>query len=298
MLSTATVIDHRNRVNRVMMHINRCIDQEIRLDHLADLACYSPFHFIRIFEALMGETPQQYVIRKRMERAGYYLLKNHQRIIDIALDVGYETHNSFCKVFKAHFGISPKRFRDTSTKEWFFKASRFYHPVKAFGVRTTFQPLPIIKTLPPMKVIYIENRGILNGSFLTTANASHKRLMKKIVNHNLENSVEAFVSIYYNRVFSLEDKSALSLTGAIIDREVESFKDIAHCKFPSGRYAIFKHDGPREFMMQTWNKIFLNWLPGSGRRPRNAPTLEIYPQHAASNINARQLTTYLLLPIH
>ena len=161
MQSRATIIDHRHRVKRVMMHINRYIDQEIRLDHLSDLACYSPFHFIRVFEALMGETPQQYVIRKKMERAGFYLLKNDQRIIDIAHDIGYETHNSFCKVFKAHFGISPKRFRDTTTKDWFFKASRYYHPVKGFGVRTTVQPPPIIKTLPPMKVIYVTNRGIL-----------------------------------------------------------------------------------------------------------------------------------------
>ena len=75
MHSPETIIDHRNRIQRVMKHINLNLDNKLPLDSLAEVACFSSFHFIRVFEKLMGETPQQYTIRKRMERAGFYLLK-------------------------------------------------------------------------------------------------------------------------------------------------------------------------------------------------------------------------------
>lgn len=294
----STVVDHRQRVHRVMMHINRNLDNECRLDHLAGLACFSPYHFIRIFETVMGETPQQYVARKRMERAGFYLLEKNQRIVDIALGVGYQTHNSFCKAFKTHFGVSPKRFRDSSSRQWFFKASRFYHPANGFRVRSKVHQLPTIKTLPPFKVVFTENRGISNGSFVKTAQMSFQRLMQNIVDHDMESAVSAYVSIYFDRVFGMEDERALSLTGAIVDRKVNSQGDFGYRGFPGGRYAIFEHNGPREFLMQTWNAIFMNWLPMSGETPRNAPTLEIYPRPVASNNGRSQACTYLLLPIH
>jgi DNA gyrase inhibitor GyrI len=123
-------------------------------------------------------------------------------------------------------------------------------------------------------------------------------LIKKIVNHDLGSTVKAFVSIYFERVFSLEDNRALSLTGAIVDQEIKATGNIGYRSFPSGRYAVFEHYGPREFMMQAWNAIFLNWLPNSGRLHRDAPTLEIYPRRTTSNNDVWQSCTWLLVPIH
>ena len=95
MLSKDTIIDHRQRVQRVVIYINENLGAQLRLDHLSEVACFSPFHFLRVFESLMGETPQQYVIRKKMERAGFYLLKQKKSVTDIALGVAYETPSSF-----------------------------------------------------------------------------------------------------------------------------------------------------------------------------------------------------------
>ncbi|MBW2572160.1 MAG: helix-turn-helix transcriptional regulator, partial [Deltaproteobacteria bacterium] len=141
MHSTETIIDHRRRIRRVMAHINQHLDEKYRLEQLAEVACFSPFHFIRVFETVMGETPQQYVIRKRMERAGLYLLKRDLRITEIAFNVAYETSSSFSKIFKTHFGISPRQFRDTIPEELYYKTN---HPfLSSIAVRNRAGSVPV-----------------------------------------------------------------------------------------------------------------------------------------------------------
>lgn len=67
------------------------------MEELARVACFSSFHFHRIFAAMTGETLADHVRRLRLERA--------------ALDAGYEAHEAFTRAFKAAYGVSPVEFR-------------------------------------------------------------------------------------------------------------------------------------------------------------------------------------------
>jgi len=228
MHSSETIIDHSRRVKRVMIHIGRNIGREIRLDQLADVACYSTFHFIRVFEALMGETPQQFTIRKRMEHAGLYLLEKEQQIIDRAFDVGYETHNAFCKTFKNFYGMSLGRFRDTVSRKWFFKANRFYHPVNQAQTQPGQCVVPVIRTLPKLTIMYIKNKGFLKGPLSESAQDSLNQLTKVITTNNLEKRVKAIVSVYPNRIFSLANDTAFRFKGAISVKQLQR-RSLAPC---------------------------------------------------------------------
>lgn len=298
MHSSETIIDHRQRVTRAMAHINQNLDREILLDQIAEVACYSPFHFLRVFETLLGETPRQYTIRKRMEYAGFYLLEKNQRIIDTAIGVGYETHTAFCKAFKKFYGLSPGRFRDNTSRGWFYKANRFYHPVGGGHTRLAPGPVPTIRTLPRLNIIYYEDHGFLNGPFPSSANESLRILKNIITDHELEQNIAAFVGIYPRRFLSTDDNTAFRLKGAVIDRDIESLKNVNTIGFPPGRYAIYEHYGPYEFTGQSWNRLILGWLPRSGRQPRGSNLFEIYLLPPVSPIHARQLSAYLLLPVH
>ncbi len=156
MQSADTIIDHRRRIRRVTIHIGRNLDKKFRLDQLAEIACFSPFHFIRVFGALMGEPPQQHIIRKRMERAGFYLLKKDLRITDVAFSVAYDTPSSFSKIFKNHFGISPRQFQDTISENCYSKTNHPFRSVTANRNQSLSVPMPIIRSLPSIKVIYGE----------------------------------------------------------------------------------------------------------------------------------------------
>ena len=297
MPTAATINDHRNRVKRVMLHVDRHLDRRCRLEDLAGVACFSTFHFNRVFASVMGEAPHQYVYRKRMERAGFLLLNRRQRIIDIAMDVGYETASAFCKGFKTFGGFSPREFRDKVSKPWFLKTNRPFHPAAGCRHRSGARLMPVIKTLPPLTVVYRENRGIVNGSFLETGLASFQRLTATLIENDLDSAVQTHVGIYPYRFFSLADDMALSYTGAVIDDRRDVPAGIATLVLPGGRYAVFPHQGSYEFLMQTWNAIYLDWLPRSGNGLRDAPPFEIY-LNTVSPEDPLQKSAWILIPIH
>jgi AraC family transcriptional regulator len=297
MQSAETIIDHRQRILRVVIHINNHLDKKLRIDHLSKIACYSPYHFIRVFEDIMGEPPQKYVFRKRMEQAGFNLLRRDWSITDVTFSLAYETPSSFCKCFKNFYGVSPRHFRDTTPKHLYHKT---HHPFRGTYKKQKWPrnaQQPLIKHLPSLKVICIENRGAKAGSFRATAPESLERFENQIIKEDLGCLVGNQVSIYPFRPSGFEDREAHSLVGAIALRITESLDSFNHITLPEGRYAIFNHFGSYDFMMQTWNQAYANWYPRSGRTLRDSPPVEVYLDSRV-NQSPREPKAYLMIPIH
>lgn len=103
---------YKARINRVMDHIERHLDRPLPLDELARVACFSPFHFHRIFSAMTGESLGAFVQRLRLEKAASQILYNRQKpITDVALDCGFSSSAVFARSFRAHFGVSASQWR-------------------------------------------------------------------------------------------------------------------------------------------------------------------------------------------
>ncbi|MCI0727789.1 MAG: AraC family transcriptional regulator, partial [Chloroflexi bacterium] len=92
--------DYRHCIDVVTSYIHSHINGELQLERLAGLAGFSPFHFHRIFAALMGETVAEYVRRVRLAAAVQRLLHSTEPVTGIALAVGYETPAAFAKAFR------------------------------------------------------------------------------------------------------------------------------------------------------------------------------------------------------
>ena len=103
--------DYVKRVLKVLIYIEDHIEEELSMDKLAKVACYSSFHFHRIFQAIVGETVHNYVRRLRLERAAGRLLHTERPVTDIALDAAYETPSAFTRAFKQCMGKSPRNYR-------------------------------------------------------------------------------------------------------------------------------------------------------------------------------------------
>ncbi len=109
-MHTATQRDYRERIIRVLVHIQQHLDEELTLAELADIACFSAFHFHRVFRGMVGEPLGEHIRRIRLERAASRLRFGQQPVLQIALDAGYETHESFTRAFRVLFGKSPSEF--------------------------------------------------------------------------------------------------------------------------------------------------------------------------------------------
>jgi AraC family transcriptional regulator len=95
----------------LLVYIQAHLDEDLSLATLSAQAALSPAHFQRTFRALVGETPKGYVARLRLERAAFRLLIHDATLLDIALDCGFQNHETFTRAFRRRFGMPPNSYR-------------------------------------------------------------------------------------------------------------------------------------------------------------------------------------------
>ncbi len=100
------------RLLPVLVHIQANLDQDLSLEALATRSQLSPFHFHRLFRSAVGETLKQYTQRLRLERAASRLIIHDSTILDVALDSGFQSHETFSREFKRRFQVTPKSYRE------------------------------------------------------------------------------------------------------------------------------------------------------------------------------------------
>ena len=86
-------------------------DEDLSLTALAARAGLSAFHLHRVFSAAAGETPKQFILRLRLERAAILLLRNDDSVLNVALACGFGSHEAFCRAFRRRFGMRPVDYR-------------------------------------------------------------------------------------------------------------------------------------------------------------------------------------------
>ncbi len=90
-MKTTTAADYHERILRTLAYIQAHLDDAPDLDELARVACFSPYHFHRVFRGLVGEPVQEHVRRLRLERAAQRLKLQNEAVTSVALDAGYES---------------------------------------------------------------------------------------------------------------------------------------------------------------------------------------------------------------
>ena len=97
--------EYIRRINKSLEFISSRLDQKLSLEDIAAASHFSPFHFHRIFHGIVGETVNDYVTRKKMEKAARTLICSPElSITDVAELGGFSSSANFAKSFKSYFG--------------------------------------------------------------------------------------------------------------------------------------------------------------------------------------------------
>lgn len=97
-------------------YVRTCYDEDISLEHLAQQAELSKYHFARLFLKETGTTPMKYVAKIRMEAAVRLLRETTLPVAEIADRVGFASGNYFGKVFQYFAGMTPSQFRSSRNR--------------------------------------------------------------------------------------------------------------------------------------------------------------------------------------
>ncbi len=99
------------QIQKTVEYIEEHVSEEMKIEDLASVASLSPFYFQRLFSRLVKKPVNEYIKLRRLAKASEALLSNDERIVEIALSFGFNSHETFTRAFKSAFGITPEEYR-------------------------------------------------------------------------------------------------------------------------------------------------------------------------------------------
>jgi len=283
---TDTVQDHQERINKVLLHLQENLGESLSLEQLARIACFSPFHFHRLFAAYVGEPLSAHIRRLRLERAAVLLRTSNTSITNLALDTGYATSAAFNKAFQQHFHASPTDFRK-SPQINFTVAPKLKSVITA-----SIRMKPKIIDRPEKQAVFVRR----TGAYKESASAAWEAVCRFAYSHRLVQPDREFIGISHDDPqITAEDKLRYDAC-VTVSQPVKPEGEVGVQKIAGGKYAVFLHQGPYDNLVRTYEFIFREWLPTSGEQLREAPSFEVY-LNAPERTKPENLKTQIHIPL-
>ncbi|WP_395757222.1 GyrI-like domain-containing protein [Achromobacter sp. EB05] len=268
---------YAHRLDPVLRWLASHPDADPDLYQLADLACLSPYHFHRVYRAVMGETVNATVQRIRMHRAAVSLGSTGDSLRDVAQRAGYESDAAFNRAFGATFGIPPGRYRATR--------SRPFNPKEPGMYPITIETFPgAVLAALPHRGSYQEIGPVFSRAFMLAASRGLAR-------------PEAIgFGIYFDDPEQVPPAQLRSMAGVSVAPDAELGDELERFEIPATRCAMLTYTGPYNEMDKPYNWMFSEWLPASGMVPADFPMFEQYLNDPRTTPPA-QLQTRICMPL-
>lgn len=284
------------QLEKAVTYIEAHLKEPVRVDEAARYAGYSYYHLTRQFNAVLGESVGNYIRRRKLADAAGQLLHSRRRILDIALDYGFESSEAFSRAFKSIYGISPTAYRKNN-HEFFYaaKPQMNYDRIRHLAANISIHPK--IAEFPPVKTAGLRGQTSLEHNILPKL---WDRLNQSLsgIPHIKQNGrgfgiCEACMegnSLYtmnqqalFSEVVSVEVESYEGLTGPFVPKNIEG-----------GRYAVFTHTGTLARLPHTFDYIWGTWLLTTKEELDFREDFELYDQRFLGYGNAgSQMDIYI-----
>lgn len=125
-------VEWMKAVQKMQEYIEMNIRRKMTLKELADAAGYSPWHAARLFKEITGKTPFEYIRALRLSQAALILRDQDERIIDVAMDFVFDSHEGFTRAFSKAFGLSPSLYNKQTPPIQLFIPQKVFDTYRAF----------------------------------------------------------------------------------------------------------------------------------------------------------------------
>ncbi len=259
---------YETRILKAIDYIGKHFDEPLTLDELCKIACFSKFHFHRLFTSLTGLSVKQYIRWLKLKRAASQLMiEKRKPILTIAIDAGFESHEAFTKVFKKYCGVSPKVFRTQGDwSKWQSVPYRLPHKGEIM-INVT------IENMPKRRLALIEHRGNPSG----LGDSVHKLItwaQDQPISLKPQPG-ECFGFAYDDPATTKAEDFRFDL-GITIPPQLKLTNTVVEKYLPEGRYATAMHKGSRDDIAKTVYMLYRDWLPNSEEELADLPCIFRY----------------------
>jgi AraC family transcriptional regulator len=256
------------------------LDPRSTLQDLAKRAGWSRFHLHRAFRRVVRETPKQYMLRLRLERAAARLVSTDEAVLDLAVAAGFASHEVFTRAFRRHFGQTPTSYRasalagmsaDTRSRhvalidETGPCIGLFYLPINPSSWRISMPTLSIDRqTLAAQPVVFVRLRAARHE--LPTA-------IGEGLGKSFTYAQKAGLAIAGRPFVRYPSTGPGLLTieaGAPLAAEAPGEGEVEAGSLPGGPAVVALHAGPYDQLSETYAAME-RWMETNGVRPGGAP---------------------------
>ncbi|MEF2966159.1 AraC family transcriptional regulator [Paenibacillus sp. M1] len=286
-------------IQQSIEYIEERLNEELTLKGVSQAMHYSEYHFHRTFLYLVGDTVTSYIRKRRLSKAAEMLAYTDRKVLDIALECGFASHEAFTRAFRKMYGILPSACRRLgyppflvakaepqflleaqNSMKWgefcmeYRIESRPAMRIIGYAITTTTQGGENSKEIPAFWQTYMQNR-----------------LGEKVPGKKNPN-VELGICTTYD-----EDGNFRYIIGFEVEESAQAPEGMVEYEIPESTYAIFTtppagKDNFTASIQETWNVIFGEWFPTSGYEQAFAPDFEWYDERCYPE-EGKQIDIYI-----
>lgn len=268
-------MEYLEAFERAIIYMENHLDNNISVHDVAKASGYSYYHFTRVFKSVLGENIGNYIQKRRLSSAAQKLLYSDRKIIDIAIESGFESPESFSRAFKNVYQVSPTAYRQNRLDVFLGNKKAMDRDfLRHISFNLTVQPQ--IKIIKEIHVAGIRGTATLENIF-----SLWQRFAEKL-DHipNTYPSARTFGICEYQENVSATSYD-MELT-EVIGIEVTSYSkltaDIVFKTIPAGKFAVFTHKGSLNDILKTYQYIWGTWVLLTDETIDNRDDFELYDE--------------------
>ena len=276
------------RFDRVLDYIEAHLGDELRTELLSQVAHFSKFHFHRQFAEYIGISVARYVLLLRLRRASYLLAFDRRvKVIDIALEAGFENPESFTRAFRNTFGTSPSAFRKHPDWVDWHQRYQFQIPERKHTMQVE------IVDFATTRIAVLEHRGpsqMVNDSVAQFIAWRKESLLSP------KDSSRTFGIVYDNPDTTEPELFRFDICGEVTQDVPPNARGVIAKTIAGGRCARARHLGTHARIGESIYPLYRSWLPSSGEELRDFP-LYFHYLNLLPDTPENELMTDIYLPL-
>ena len=250
-------------IEKVLYYIDEYIYEELTYERLAEVFGYSSFHFHKIFSSVTELSITEYIRKRRLTMAHKKLCETTETVADICYNVGFNSIQTFNRVFKDTFGMQPLVAREKQAKITYRSVEEIVTGyLKRVAIKGMFSIEPRFEEREEFVIAGYRKHAREGFDFIGESWFELKSNMDAIERKN-EHTMYGFED--YSEEFSSEPLEFYYIAGVEVDKNALLPEGVYRKVVPKAKYAVLTVNGNNVNgeIWKAFRYIYLVWLPNS-----------------------------------